>query len=134
LLVPLSHIPSVLFWAVVFWAVSQVSRSGFSFKSAFNFINLFAPFSLFYVLVFGIVVLFLNSLQTFIIMSVIAIALFLISMFFMARTFHLGAKEIMAPTLARDPGALGRLYVVLTVITALPCLLIVAAAWFLRLM
>lgn len=134
LAVPLSHIPSVLFWAAVLWASSQISRSGFSFKASFNFINLFAPFSLFYALVFGMAVLFLNSLQTFLIMVVIAGALFLLSLFFMTRTFHYGAKEIMVDTLARDPKALNRFYAVLTVIMALPCFLIVAAAWVLRIM
>ena len=129
LLIPLTHVPHMLFWAGVMWAASQVSRSGFRFKELFSLLNAFPPYEFFGALIFGVAVLFSNSLSGWLIVGGMGFLLSIVLLFLVVRTFHVGAQAAIADTLVRDKKALSRFYLVSGVAFAMPVVIVVVAVY-----
>jgi hypothetical protein len=120
--VPLTHIPSVLFWAAIIWAVARFSRGRVPFKYCFNMISSFAPFTFLYALMIAIIVMFLNSFQAVVILGGIFLFVFMISLYFLTRTFHYELLELFSDSIVKDSGIVFRFYVILTLLFAIPCI------------
>lgn len=128
-LIPLSHIPNMIFWTFVIWAISQVSRCGFRFKETFNLLNSFAAYALLEALIFGSMVLFSNSAKLLLIVGSLGSLLIIVSLVLVVRTFHQGAQVVISDTLIQDPAALKRFYWVSSIILAIPAILVIIAAY-----
>lgn len=111
LLVPLGVLVSITILAILILVISAITRSGFSFETAFNLVALMVPFGTFWALWIGLYMLTTPNGFGGGFLGMVVFALTVVGVIILPiRSFHHGAKVACRSVLAKDQHALTRFY------------------------